>query len=210
MIKEKKLKLRSIIWLIIAEVIIVIAGLLLGFRITYAPYLENNWDAIAAVASWASVAVSGMAIYYAIQVPRKIAEDQNRIALFEKRYAVYDMLNNCIGYAYMLKRFNESGEDWKKWFFICFSEHTTLDDVLSWEEQGILYNTVSNTLRQVEPLFGTDISAPITELTTRLLLLIQAEHHHDNVLKRQAEYIKQVELIEKEYLPQIKNLLILN
>lgn len=69
---------------------------LMGFRITYAPALENSWDAVSAFAAWAgvivsiiSVGVSGLAIYYAIQVPKKIADRQDKIALFEKRYECY-------------------------------------------------------------------------------------------------------------------------
>lgn len=67
-----------------------------GFRITYAPKLENSWDAISAFASWAGVVVSvvgvgisGLAIYYAVQVPEKIADRQDRIALFEKRMTCF-------------------------------------------------------------------------------------------------------------------------
>lgn len=47
--------------LVVALVIIgagIIVAFLLGLRITYAPELENSWDAISAVASWASVAAS--------------------------------------------------------------------------------------------------------------------------------------------------------
>lgn len=54
------------------------------FRITYAPNLENSWDAISAFAAWAGVLASLIAIWSAIQVPKRIAEGQNRIALFER------------------------------------------------------------------------------------------------------------------------------
>ena len=58
---------------------------LFGWRISYAPGLENSWDAVSAVAAWAGVFSSFIAIWFAIQVPKKIAEQQNKIALFEKR-----------------------------------------------------------------------------------------------------------------------------
>ena len=74
----------TIILIIIILIVLILA--LLGFRITYNPSLDNNWDAISACAAWAAVVVSGLAIYYAIQAPKKIAEEQNKIALFEKRY----------------------------------------------------------------------------------------------------------------------------
>ena len=65
--------------------IVVVAGFLFGFRITYAPELENSWDAISGVAAWVGIVVSiasavaaFMAVWYAIRV----ADNQNKIALF--------------------------------------------------------------------------------------------------------------------------------
>ena len=57
---------------------------LLGWRFTYAPELENSWDAISAVATWAGVVASVFAIIFAIRVPIVIAKRQDKIALFEK------------------------------------------------------------------------------------------------------------------------------
>ena len=62
---------------------------LLGFRITYAPYLKNHWEAISACAAWTGVFISGLAICYAIKVPKTIADRQDRISLFEKRFKLY-------------------------------------------------------------------------------------------------------------------------
>lgn len=64
----------------------------MGFRITYAPELENNWDAISACAAWAGVVASFIAIWFAIQIPQKIADRQDKIALFEKRFACFAAL----------------------------------------------------------------------------------------------------------------------
>ncbi|MCI6347983.1 MAG: hypothetical protein MR880_06730 [Negativibacillus massiliensis] len=61
------------------------------FRITYAPDLENNWDAISGSASWVSAIASFLAVWYAIQ----ISDKQNKIALFEKRYSVYKTFSDC-------------------------------------------------------------------------------------------------------------------
>ncbi len=74
----------TITFLVLLLLVLILA--LCGFRITYNPSLDNNWDAISGCAAWAAVVVSGLAIYFAIQAPKKIAEEQNRIALFEKRY----------------------------------------------------------------------------------------------------------------------------
>ena len=73
-----------------------------GFYITYASELEFNWEAISAVADWSGVVVSAIgviasfvAIWYAIQVPKKIAYRQDKIALFEKRYECFQTFEKC-------------------------------------------------------------------------------------------------------------------
>lgn len=60
-----------------------------GFRITYAPALESSWDAISAVASWVSALVSLLAVWAAIQISKKIAEEQNNVAEKTERKAIY-------------------------------------------------------------------------------------------------------------------------
>lgn len=78
---------------------VVFIMILFGWRFTFAPELSNNWDAISAVAAWVGVFVAAIgvvasfvAIWYAIQVPKEIADRQNKIALFEKRLSCFEML----------------------------------------------------------------------------------------------------------------------
>lgn len=77
-----------------------------GFRITYAPDLENSWDAISAFATWVGVVASFLAIWIAIQIPKKIADRQDKIALFEKRMECYNTLQNIFAFARQIS-------DWK-------------------------------------------------------------------------------------------------
>lgn len=67
-----------------------------GFRIIYAPELENSWDAMSAYAAWASVIASFIAILVAIWIPKRIADRQDKIALFEKRYDCYTVIQNLL------------------------------------------------------------------------------------------------------------------
>lgn len=62
-----------------------------GWKITYNPQLENDWDAVAAFGSWVSAIISGVAIWFAVSVPKRIADEQNRIALFERRFESYSV-----------------------------------------------------------------------------------------------------------------------
>lgn len=121
----KKLNIKNFImgrWfpLILALLIIGLiftVGFLFGFRITYAPELKNDWEAISGVATWAEVIVaiisviaSFMAVWYAIQVPQKIAERQDRIALFEKRFECYSVILNLIECAKWIETRTENRE----------------------------------------------------------------------------------------------------
>ena len=92
--------------LLVGLVVVLLGGFLLGFRITYAPALENSWEAISGVAAWvsilvsvASVGASFVAVWAAIQVPKKIAEQQNKIALFEKRLQCHKMLSCLLAFS---------------------------------------------------------------------------------------------------------------
>ena len=87
----------------VVMLVVVVAGFLFGFRITSAPELENSWEAISAVASWvgiivsvASAVASFMAVWCAIQVPKKIADRLDKIALFEKRYESFSFFEECV------------------------------------------------------------------------------------------------------------------
>ena len=88
--------------LIVAVIVVTIAALvmaLFGWKVTYAPDLENSWDAVSAFASWGGVFMSFVAIMVAIQIPKKIADRQDKIALFEKRMECYSTIQNICAFA---------------------------------------------------------------------------------------------------------------
>ena len=104
-----KVKWFPLIIVVIAVLAIAFVLFCCGFRITYAPELENDWDAISAVATWTgtivavvSVIASFLAVWFAIQVPQKIAEQQNNISLFEKRMNCYNTLRKIKYFADMI------------------------------------------------------------------------------------------------------------
>lgn len=111
----KKLMVAAILLLVIAGSIVVMA--LYGWRVTYAPELENSWNAISAFGTWASVIVSAagvvasfVAIWYAIRVPKEIAYQQNKIALFEKRYSCYEVIQNLLASASQMETLQKNQE----------------------------------------------------------------------------------------------------
>lgn len=88
--------------LIVAVIIVAIVAIVMvsfGWNITYAPDLENSWEAISAVAAWAGIIMSFAAMMTAIWTPIRIANRQDKIALFEKRMECYITLQNIFAFA---------------------------------------------------------------------------------------------------------------
>lgn len=88
--------------LLVVATATILVMIFFGWRFTYQPELDNKWEAISAIATWVGVLVSAMgviasfiAIWYAIQVPKKIADRQDKIALFEKRYECFQTFERC-------------------------------------------------------------------------------------------------------------------
>ena len=92
-----------------------------GFRITYAPELENSWGAISAFASWAAVVSSAVAIFVAIRIPKVIADRQDKITLFEKRFEVYDIIRKNVAFAGMIQN-SLSHEEIQMYFIVSFGD----------------------------------------------------------------------------------------
>lgn len=91
-------------WIVFGELLIAFVMWCMGFRITYAPELDNNWDAISAVAEWAGVIIGAIIVPFAVVwLQHKWDSNKEEIALsnlvtidqlkeFEQRFA--PLLNN--------------------------------------------------------------------------------------------------------------------
>lgn len=104
--KHLKRKTKIAIAVILILIVLSILAYRCGIRIVYAPELDNNWDAISGVASLVDILVSVVsvtasfaAVWAAIQVPQKIAEQQNKIALFEQRLECYNEFQKHVSLA---------------------------------------------------------------------------------------------------------------
>lgn len=75
-----------------------------GWRITYAPDLENSWDAVSAVAAWAGIVLdivgvvaTFLAVWVAIRIPREIAREENNITQIEHRREIQEAIHELSG-----------------------------------------------------------------------------------------------------------------
>ena len=66
---------------------------------------ELSWmDYVQLILTIITIIISAVALIFAIRIPRKIAEAQNKIALFEKRYNIFQFYEKCISFSNALKR----------------------------------------------------------------------------------------------------------
>lgn len=75
-----------------------------GYRFVYPEQFSNDWNAISSVGTWAGVVASFVAVWYAVRV----ADEQNKISLFEKRYDCYLMVQNLLLCGERLKDLNRN------------------------------------------------------------------------------------------------------
>lgn len=104
---NKKIKRILFLAAILAVISVLVFLYCKGFRITYAPDLEHSWDAVSAFAAWGGVIMSFIAIMVAIWIPKKIADRQDKIALFEKRLECYSTLQTIFVFARHISELNK-------------------------------------------------------------------------------------------------------
>jgi len=191
-------------------VALVILFLILGFRITYAPWLKSDWTAIDAVGTWVAVIVSGIAIWTAIIIPKRIAENQNKIELFEKRYDFYNNLISCISFNKML----ELCDNPELFDFIFVSAFTNYQDEKyepgSEEYLKTKYSicqSLYNSLKQGRFLFNFDMEKNVTKLCMLLMTMVYSESLPNNYLESRAEYMSVTKELEEKVIPQVEKTL---
>lgn len=180
-----------------------------GFRITYAPDLENSWDAVSAFAAWGGVFMSFVAIMVAIQIPKKIADRQDKIALFEKRLEIYNILSSCKTSVHIMEMADKiedenegegEDEDILKYLFIMFMENPKEHPEFNRKEARLHLTNCSAKLRQATFLFPEEIISYIMIVAVRLTILADADTEIDGPEKyneRKQNYIEAVKNLEK-------------
>lgn len=146
----------------------------MGFRITYAPDLENSWNAISGTASWMSVIVSVLgviasfgAVWYAIQ----ISDKQNKIALFEKRYRVYRTLILCDSFSDLVS-ISTGLADIEIFFYQSFCNISEEPKMYQYKLFAAKYVQVTETLAESKFLFSEDIWKGVCKIIESIQKLV--------------------------------------
>lgn len=197
-----KAKRTVVIVVSVGAVSILIGMYLAGFRITYNPELITDWNAVSACAAWTSVLVSIaavvasiVAIVYAIKVPQEIAARQDKVALFEKRFALCDCLERCISFSHGASIFNEFKEV-ESLFVSTFGNESiaALSDKEVKKRADQLLNQVENELAKGRFLFDFETAQWLLPIGMTLLMLLceDAEEPNRDVSEEFAVYQKAV------------------
>lgn len=205
-------------WCFVAIFIIILLVSFLyrvGFRITYAPELETSWNAVIAFANWGSVLVSfaGViasvsAVWFAVKVPKQIADRQDKIALFEKIYKVYDAIKHCNSFSNIIELANEK-DDINILFLSVFNKNALsneknlngYDKIHLRTEAIIRLNNLIITLEQSKFLFQKSIYVYgyILEVHQNLLILMSSSETTDKQFQKQKEDFKKLMNCEMYY-----------
>ena len=190
--------------------VIVVAGFFFGFRITYAPELENSWNAISAMASWVGTIGTVSAIFAAIWV----ANRQNKIALFEKRYENYIIIQKLLACALQLEDINTN-----KGVQVAFRIY--LDAPQNIHKNKSVYEMIVEMLQMQSILlsgaflfsnYNAELAKKIVAVGTELLRKT-ASHNIKNaeepllqdIMELKKEYIDLCETFEKNYFESMEN-----
>lgn len=143
----------------------------MGFRITYAPDLENSWNAISGTASWVSAIASFLAVWSAIQVPKKIAERQIKVDLFEKRYRVYRTLILCDSFSALVS-ISTGLADIEIFFYQSFCNIAEEPKMYQYKLFAAKYVQVTETLAESKFLFSEDIWKGVCKIIESIQKLV--------------------------------------
>lgn len=198
-----------VLLLVLVFVIVMLYGL--GFRITYAPELENSWNAVSAVATCVGVLASFIAIWFAIRVPKKIAEEQNKIALFEKRYEFYYVLLKCKTLSNGLQNLKKpiSNKSFNKLVVLSIYSNPNIfkkDSEFEMAAESIKkIFAVNDILKSGKFLFDFDVESYVLSICDKLVdFAVEKEAiPQENIQK----YLDDIQKIENELIPLVEDTL---
>lgn len=198
-------KIPSWITLLGCEIIVVLILFLFGFKFTYAPELENSWGAISAFAAWASVIASSIAILVAVWIPKRIAEKQDRIALFEKRFEFYEELQRCISFSAHVQNLDSINEI-QIYFLATFGENVITDSTYPAIHQALAPRSAKSLiiLKRGCFLFDFEMSDEIENLTASLTALLHCSDQPQYLSRNRGNYLQAVENIRDSVIDNVE------
>lgn len=149
-------------------------------------------DWLAVFLSIFSIAVSGAAICFAIRVANK----QNKIALFEKRYELYMRYMEYYALAVEIGLAKDRGEIQRAWLEI---DRSTWNEKLVDDKKKISFRTeeIRFKMLQAKFLFDEDIGASVNDFVEILTEIVYLSLQNDKESEIQQHQIKLIQYVKK-------------
>lgn len=136
-----------------------------------------------------SVLISVIAIIFAIRVPKQIADRQDRISLFEKRYKIYNLYADY--YALALRISCVEGREEVQKNFLCTYYGAWNDSLLdNFEEISNKMTQIQFELSQSKFLYNNEIGSQVLSIIEQLANVVYASLKRNDELKLQEEQQK--------------------
>lgn len=155
---------------------------------------NNALDYIQFIANILSIVISAMALFVSVRVPNKIAKQQNSIALFEKRYEVFQFYEKCVAFTNAIKR-DQTVEEMQKSCDISFEincKKTSLNEMLT------LLSKFEHTTHQLHFLFPQITDEDAKSLYLALYHLILQIVETDKYVEKDVTGAKENYILESE------------
>lgn len=146
---------------------------------------------------WLAVILSGLAIWFAIRVPKKIADRQDKIALFEKRYECFQFFEKCVILCKNLTDADNEVSMQKTIQFCCrILEVQKVDDI---DNNYFVYkmDQFEYTLHQMPFLFPGIKEDDVAVLYHSLVEFLQAIISQKNIKEKRRSYLEAMSKFEK-------------
>ena len=164
---------------------------------------QISWlDYVQLIATIISIIISAVAVVCAVKIPKKISDEQNKIALFEKRYEAFQLFERCVSFNNALQN-SETIEDMRKDCMMLFDElkYEELDFKIVMKK---VY-TFEHTLHQMEFLFPGISEKDVHELYTSLWKVLIAIIGDENANKCKMDYVNTMSGFANKYNKTIWN-----
>lgn len=126
-----------------------------------------------------TILISALALFYAIRVPKKIAKEQNNIALFEKRYEFYIIFTKSTAFVKVIEQSSVKTKENAQQLFVNMLSGKNLDNIgqsgLEDESKLLLYDVVA-TLGQAKYLFNLESDRSLEIFSNDLIDLFKTEN----------------------------------
>lgn len=180
---------------------------------------KDCFDYIQLVATVISIIISAIAVYIAVRIPKQIAEQQNKIALFEKRFECYIVIQRITTFALKIKD-SKNSEDIKARFLSIMGYNNNCFSEMSFAQMLISFQNMERVIVGGEFLFYYYNLEILQKLIldviqfTRIFVDIEENHKIDGLtqegIEKRDEIVGLGKEIRDEYLDLIEKELYLN